>query len=143
MFRYMVRHRCFGPSGCAMRHDPQLLTPSPYAPAMNQQPMTYQTLDALSNHGRHAIVRCPADLCEYEGRSDNVKRHVKRKHKDMNVVPPIVQLVPPLPEAPNDGRGASPHPCNEIIIHSTSAFTQRQIPSRACKKKVIVQFQKL
>ena len=83
------------------------------------------------------IVRCPADLCEYEGRSDNVKRHVKRKHKDMIVVPPMVQLVPPFPEAPNDDRGASSQPCNEITVHSTRALTHRQIPSRACKKKVI------
>ena len=94
-------------------------------------------LDTSSSHGRHAIVKCPAESCEYVGRSDNVKRHVKRKHKHMIVVPPVVQLVPPSPEAPNDDHGASPQPCNEIKIHSTSAFTQRQIPSRGCKKKVI------
>jgi len=55
----------------------------------------------MSNHGRHAIVKCLKDSCEYEGRSDNVNRHIKRKHEHSQVVPPNNKKVRQLSEEAN------------------------------------------
>ena len=98
--------------------------------------MSLSTFGALSNHGKHATAKCPVESCGYVGRSDNVKRHVKRNHKHTLVVPPVVEMVPPMPEAPNDVLGDSFQPFNQLSIHSANGLTKREIRSRECKKKL-------
>ena len=82
-------------------------------------------------------AKCPVESCGYVDRSDNVLRHVKRKHKHTPVVPPVFEMVPLMPEAPNNDRGASFQNFNLLSIHSSIGLSHRQIRSRACKKKVI------
>ena len=74
--------------------------------------MSLSTFGALSNHGKHATSMCSVESCGYVGRSDNVLRHVKGKHKNTPLVHPVVEMVPLLPEAPNNDRGASIQPFN-------------------------------
>ena len=74
---------------------------------MKQKPMSQPTLNASSNHGRHAIVKCHEINCEYEGRSDNVKRYMKRRHQQEHSVSTSKQVANLHKEAPNDNHDAS------------------------------------
>lgn len=62
---------------------------------MKKPPLSQASLKSSSRHGCHAIVKCPNDHCGYVGRSDSVKRHIKRKHPDMHLVPPTRPVVAP------------------------------------------------
>ena len=71
------------------QNDPQFL----------KIPLKNPTLDSIRNLGRHSIIKCPSESCGYEGRSDNVNRHFKRKHLHSQMVTPKDKQVPPMPEA--------------------------------------------
>ena len=62
---------------------------------MKKPPLSQASLKSSSRHGCHAIVKCPNDHCGYVGRSDSVKRHIKRKHPVMHSVPPTRPVVAP------------------------------------------------
>ncbi|MFN9910276.1 MAG: hypothetical protein ACK56F_29890, partial [bacterium] len=62
---------------------------------MKKPPLSQASFKSSSRHGCHAIVKCPNDHCGYVGRSDSVKRHIKRKHPDMHLVPPTRPKVSP------------------------------------------------
>ena len=76
-----------------------MVKPQPDDPQFLKVPLKKPTLDTMSNHGRHAIIKCPSESCGYEGRSDNVNRHFKRKHLHSQVVPTKDKQVPPMQEA--------------------------------------------
>ena len=74
---------------------------------MKQKPMSQPTLNASSNHGRHAIVKCHEINCEYVGRSDNVKRHMKRRHQQEHSVCTSKKVAYLQEEAPSFNHDAS------------------------------------
>jgi hypothetical protein len=65
-----------------------MVKPQPEDPKILKASSVKSAVDASTNHGRHAIVDCPSEFCFYQGRSDNVKRHFKRKHLHLQLVPP-------------------------------------------------------
>ena len=71
-------------------------------------------------------MKCPIELCGYEGRSDNVKRHVKRKHKEVGVVTPASQSVISLAEAPIKEYGDSLHANKEIPLTARKSLSHKQ-----------------
>ena len=74
---------------------------------MKQKPLSHPTLNASSNHGHHSIVNCHEINCEYLGRSDNVKSHMKRRHQQEHSVSTSKQVANLHEEAPNDKHDAS------------------------------------
>ena len=64
---------------------------------MKQKPMSQPTLNASSNHGRHAIVKC----------HEINKRHMKSRHQQEHSVSTSKQVANLHEEAPNDKHDAS------------------------------------
>ena len=91
-----------------------MFKPQPDDPKILKASYLKSAFDPSSNHGRHAIIRCPSESCLYEGRSDNVKRHFKRKHLHSQVVPPNDKKVPPKSEALKHKVGTSSNARKEI-----------------------------
>jgi len=80
-------------------------------------------------------MKCPLESCGYEGRSDNVKRHIKTRHQQSVVVPQIRLDAHSADEAPNEDQGASKQLDINISCHSSKARTHKQIRSKASKAK--------
>ena len=53
---------------------------------MKKQALSQQSVKFDSRHGKHAIIKCHVIDCEYVGRSDNLKRHIAKKHAHENVL---------------------------------------------------------
>ena len=111
-----------------------MFKPQPDDPKLLRASSAKSVLDASSNHGRHAIVNCPSESCFYQGRSDNVKRHFKRKHLHSQVVPP---KVPPNSEALKHKVGASSNAGKEIYSDKSKSISQMQSRPRHSKKNLM------
>ena len=114
-----------------------MFKPQPDDPKLLRSSSAKSVLDASSNHGRHAIVNCPSESCFYQGRSDNVKRHFKRKHLHSQRVPPNYKKVPPKSEALKHKVGASSNAGKEISSDKSKSISQTQSRPRHSKKNVI------
>ena len=109
---------------------------------MKKPPLSQASFKSSTRHGCHAIVKCPNDHCGYVGRSDSVKRHIKRKHPDMNLVPPTGPMVAPPHVSLSNPRLASqkqsksirsPKRCSQIV-RTKSSHVEQGIKAKAATR---------
>lgn len=82
-------------------------------------------------------MKCPIESCGYEGRSDNVKRHIKTRHQQTIVVSQVRLEAHSADEAPNDDYAGSKQLGINIACHSSKAQTHKEIRSKAFKGKKV------
>jgi hypothetical protein len=70
--------------------------------------LSQPTLNESSGQRRRPILKCPVHPCEYVGRYDNVRRHVKTKHREVIEGAPSVPQILPSPGEASEVQMTSP-----------------------------------